>query len=98
MQNAGRGMALAGGQSGNSGTSWPPGEPGAARSGDITNVDLLEQQLVPVIFRIERAQGLLVGAPRGWHVTQGVVATAENECRERECGVGIERAAKRGHG
>jgi hypothetical protein len=50
---------------------------------------------VPVILRVECAQGLLVCAPGGLRVAECVVGAAESERREREPGVGAQRAAKR---
>ena len=50
---------------------------------------------MPVVLWVERAQGLLVCAPGGLRVAEGVVGAAESERREREPGIGAERAAKR---
>src|SRR5216684_2421317 len=79
-------------------SSWPDAESCTARCGDVADVDLLEHQLMSMIFWVEGAQGLFVGAPRGWPVTESVVATAKSERGERERGVGVQRTAKRSRG
>jgi hypothetical protein len=73
-----------------------PAEPGPAGRGDVPEVDLLEQKLVPGVGRVQRAQGLLVGAPRGRLIPEGVVRAAERERREGERRVGVQGAAEGG--
>jgi hypothetical protein len=50
---------------------------------------------MPVIFRVERAQGLLVGAPGGRRIAEFVKGTTERERGQCEPGVGAQRSPER---
>src|SRR6266516_5667495 len=80
------------------GSSCSPAKPRAACRGDIADVDLLEDRLVPVIVRVERPQHPFIGTSRGRRVTHLVVGAAKSERRQRERSIGVESAPKRDRG
>ena len=73
-----------------------PAEPRLARRGDIAYVNLLKQELMPVVGRVEYAQRLFISTSCGRLITERVMRAAERECREGKRRVCIESLAEGG--
>ena len=69
-------------------------QPGAAGRRDVPDVDLLQDQLVPLVRRVQRTQRVLVGRPGRGRVAQLVTGPAQGERGQAERGVIVQSPAQ----